>query len=198
MQYSPEQIKALHQKYAPSDAVFELVYTHCQIVLDIAEQLMAAKDCRVDADVVRAGCMLHDIGVYPLFNADGTLKDGVHYITHGIEGEKILKAENMPESLWRIASHHTGVGLSKQDIEESKLPLPPADYFADTNEEALVMYADKFHSKTTPPYFNSFETYKEMVGKFGAQKAVLFEELAGRFGIPDLRPLQQKYGYDIR
>lgn len=50
---------------------------------------------------------------------------------------------------------HTGVGLTKEDVLVQGLPLPPADYVAITPEERLVMYADKFHSKTTPPTFVS-------------------------------------------
>ena len=38
---SPAQIISIHKKYAPSDAVYELVYTHCCIVRDIAMQLVA-------------------------------------------------------------------------------------------------------------------------------------------------------------
>lgn len=63
----------------------------------------------------------------------------MHYITHGTEGERILKEEGLPENLWRFAAHHTGVGLSKQDIINQHLPLPAADYFAETDEELLVM-----------------------------------------------------------
>ncbi len=35
------------------------------------------------------------------------------------------------------------------------LPVPPADYLAETPEERLVMYADKFHSKSHPGRFLS-------------------------------------------
>lgn len=62
------------------------------------------------------------------------------------EGEAILKSEGFPEKLWRFASHHTGVGLTR-DVINQKLPLPEADYLVETDEELLVMYADKFHSK---------------------------------------------------
>jgi uncharacterized protein len=34
-------IRALHEKYAPTPEAFELVYTHCQIVCDIAQQLLS-------------------------------------------------------------------------------------------------------------------------------------------------------------
>jgi uncharacterized protein len=195
---SPAQIISIHKKYAPSDAVYELVYTHCCIVRDIAMQLIEAKKLDLDKELVMTGAMLHDIGVYPLFNEDSLLKTDAHYIQHGIEGEHILKDEGFEESLWRFASHHTGVGISSDEIIREKLPLPAADYYAETDEELLVMYADKFHSKTTPPYFNSYEWYREDIKRFGQHKSDMFDSLAIKFGKPDLYLLQQKYGYEIR
>lgn len=198
MQYTLKEIQALHKKYAPCDEVYELVFRHCQIIYDIAEQLITKGQLAVDPKLVRIGCLLHDIGVYPLFGADGQPKPGANYITHGIEGENILKAEGFPEAIWRFASHHTGVGLTKQDITSQSLPLPVADYLAETDEELLIMYADKFHSKSTPPHFNSFEWYKQDIARFGADKVTKFDEMAQKFGIPDLEPLAKKYGYGIR
>jgi uncharacterized protein len=193
-----EQIEALHRKYAPSDAAFDLVFTHCKIVSEIAEQCIANKQLDVDAQLVKVGCLLHDIGVYELLNEDGTEREDMHYITHGIRGEKILKAEGFPEVIWRIGSHHTGVGLTKQDITSQSLPLPVEDYLAETTEGELVMYADKFHSKNTPPNFNTFERYKQTVSKFGDEKSEKFAQLAEKFGVPDLTLLIAKYGHVVR
>lgn len=193
-----EAIRALHQKYAPSEIVFTLVWEHCCIVRDIALQCIDERGLAVDRQLVEVGSLLHDIGVYPLFTADGTLREGVHYITHGTEGECILRDEGFPEYIWRFASHHTGVGLSKTDITEQELPLPAADYLAESDEEILIMYADKFHSKTTPPYFNSYAWYKNDVSRFGEDKAVKFAAMADKFGIPNLAPLAQQYGFEIR
>jgi uncharacterized protein len=198
MNYSFQEIEALHKKYAPSDLVFDVVFTHCQIVKDIAEQLIAKNGLNVDVDLVRTGCLLHDIGVYPLFDADNHKLVGRAYLTHGVEGEAILKAEDMPRKLWHIASHHTGVGLTAADITSGNLPLPVKDYFAETIEEELIMYADKFHSKTTPPYFNSFEWYKQDIAQFGEDKVRKFVAMAEKFGLPDLEPLSTKYGFAIR
>jgi uncharacterized protein len=192
-----DEIEALHKKHAPSDKVFDLIFTHCKIIADIAEQLIAKNNLDIDVELVKVGCLLHDIGVYPLLDEDGNRRDGLHYITHGSRGEVILRDEGYPEVLWRIASHHTGVGLTKEDIENQNLPLPKQDYIAETKEERLVMYADKFHSKGSSPHFNSYDQYKELVRQFGEHKVEQFEEMANEFGIPDLQPLSEKYGYPI-
>jgi uncharacterized protein len=51
------------------------------------------------------------------------------------------------------------------------------------------MYADKFHSKRTPPVFVSGDTYAGWVGRWGADKVVTFDTLRRRFGDPDLESL---------
>lgn len=198
MLISQDNVIAMHKKYAPSAAVYDLVYTHCLIVRDIAVQLIVNSSLEVNRELVEIGAMLHDIGVYPLFAINGRLREGVQYITHGIEGERILRQEGLPESVWRFAAHHTGVGLTKQDIIDQNLALPAADYLAKTDEERLIMFADKFHSKTTPPFFNSYGWYLSDVAKFGTDKVTMFEQMAVLFGQPDLRLLQAKYRFEIR
>ncbi|WP_329453576.1 HD domain-containing protein (plasmid) [Streptomyces sp. NBC_01724] len=185
---SPDDIRGLHEKYAPSAEAFDLVFTHCEIVWSIAEQLIAESDCAVDAGLVRAGCLLHDIGVYRLYGPDGVL-DQQSYVQHGVLGHEILVEEGFPEELCRFCSSHTGVGLTKQDVERQRLPLSPADYLAVTAEEQLVMYADKFHSKTTPPKFVTADSYATYVSRYGDEKVAAFHALRNTFGAPNLAEL---------
>lgn len=114
MYLSSSEIRTLHRAYAPSDAVFRLVYQHCEIVRDIALELIAAKGLSVDAELVRVGAMLHDIGVYSVLSATGEVRDGRQYIEHGIEGEEILRQEGLPEAVCRFATHHTGTGVTRE------------------------------------------------------------------------------------
>ena len=112
------QVKNLHKKYAKTDADFALIYTHCQVVDAIAAQLLDAKpNSQIDRDLLHVACMLHDIGAYDVLE-NGKFVDGVR---HGVIGEQILRNEGFPEQIWRFASHHTGVGLTKQDVINQKL-----------------------------------------------------------------------------
>ncbi|MFD3455061.1 HD domain-containing protein [Streptomyces sp. NPDC058691] len=191
---SPAEIRALHEKHAPSAEAFALVFTHCEIVWSIAEQLMRAPGgVAVDEELVRAGCLLHDIGVYRLFDDTGRLGHA-GYVRHGLLGHELLAAEGMPEVLCRFCSCHTGVGITSADVLEQGLPLPPADYVAVTREERLVMYADKFHTKASPPCFLSFPAYAREVRRFGEDKVAAFHALRTEFGEPDLLPLTVAYG----
>ena len=188
------EIESLHKKYAPSPEAFNLVFTHCKIVSEIAQSLLENKPQRnINSELARIGCLLHDIGVYALFTENGINEE--KYITHGIEGYSILKREGYPEEICRFASHHTGTGLSANEIKSDELPLPHEDFFADTPEEQLVMYADKFHSKK--PRFNTFESYANNLSRFGAEKVVRFNEFAETFGVPDLKDLSNKYDHPI-
>jgi uncharacterized protein len=41
--------------------------------------------------------------------------------------------------------------MSRDDVLRQDLPLPSGDYLVETVEERMVMHADKFLTKTTPP-----------------------------------------------
>ncbi|MBB4987391.1 HD domain-containing protein [Streptomyces nymphaeiformis] len=193
---SVDEIRAMHLKHSPNEEAFDLVFTHCEIVWKVAERIISLSDWGVDADLVRAGCLLHDIGVYRLYDAEGRI-DGQNYVRHVLLGHEILEAEGLPEELCRFCSCHTGVGLSKEDVLAQGLPLPPADYVAVTPEERLVMYADKFHSKTTPPKFVTAETYATYVGRFGQDKVEAFGALRAQFRDPALEALAASYGHAL-
>ncbi len=46
-----KEIEALHRKYAVNDEVFDLVFTHCKIVHEIATQLVDGTDTEIDMDL---------------------------------------------------------------------------------------------------------------------------------------------------
>jgi uncharacterized protein len=210
-----EEIYALHVRHAPTPEALAVVYTHSEIVRRVAMELLAGRGPAawstegdgaqrggiegdgIDAGLVRAGCLLHDIGVYRLYDESGRLGHA-GYIRHGVLGHELLAKAGYPEALCRFASRHTGVGITRDEVLRQKLPLPPADYVAQTPEEALVMYADKFHTKATPPSFLTAATYAAEVARFGADKPAAFTRLRERFGEPDLTVLSAAYGHGVR
>lgn len=192
---SDGEIRGLHEKYAPTPEAFALVYTHCEIVCAIAERLVGRSG--LDVDLVRAGCLLHDIGVYRLYDAAGEL-DHAPYVRHGVLGHELLSAEGFGEAICRFCSCHTGMGITRDDVRRQGLPLPSGDYLAESGEERLVMYADKFHSKTTPPTFVTAGSYAADVRRFGRGKVATFLAMREEFGEPDLRALIAAYGHAVR
>jgi len=192
-----KEIEKLHKKHAPSQKVFNNVWTHSQIVRDIALQL-AANWRPTNKKLIEVGALLHDIGVYRLYRDGVQNKDA--YVTHGLLGYKLLEEEGFGEAICRFALRHTGVGITKEDIVIAKLPLPPDDYVAETNEERLVMYADKFHSKNANgSTFNSVAWYTNYLrDTFGEHKARLFKDMVQEFGEPDLTSLTSRYNQTVR
>src|ERR1700749_2393134 len=126
-----KEILALHERHAPTAEALDLVDQHCQIVCGIAEQLHASAGLDSALDLVRAGCLLHDIGVYRLYDAAGEL-DHANYIRHGLLGHDLLLAEGFPETICRFASCHPGMGLTTHAVLRPGLPLPPAGYLPAT------------------------------------------------------------------
>ncbi|MEU4190674.1 HDIG domain-containing metalloprotein [Kribbella sp. NPDC026611] len=181
------EIEALHRDAAPTREAFAVVFDHCRIVCSLVEQLFIGLD--VDTDLVRAGALLHDIGVYRL--------DGDAYIRHGVLGHELLAELGFPEEICRFASCHTGVGITREDVVRQDLPIPVDDYLPRSPEEELVLYADKFHSKRTPPVFVTADTFTTEVRRFGPDKVAAFSALRTRYGEPRLDGLSAAKGYDV-
>src|SRR5258708_18938368 len=112
---SYDQIRDIHTKYAPDESTFTLVFTHCQIVWEIAKQLIEANNIAIDVSFVHVGCLLHDIGAYRL-KVKNEPFGGRDYIRHGLVGYDILKTEGFDEAICRIAERHTGVGITIEEI----------------------------------------------------------------------------------
>lgn len=202
-----EAIIAFHKRNAPSEKAFQIIYTHCQIVCDIASELMYTNSLSVDKELVKAASLLHDVGYYPLLDTDGYVpKDST--ITHGVVGAKLLREAGMPETIVRIAERHTGIGLAKEYILAAKLPLPARDLVAETPEEWLILYADKFHTKFVQRRdvhdglgigtFVSADGYLRHAARFGADNAARFTALIDQYGVPDLEQLSKKYDQPIQ
>ena len=141
---------------------------------------------------------MHDIGVYRVFTADGTTFDQNRYLFHGLEGWLILHENGFGEQIADFARHHTGVGITRRDVLDEGLRLPVDDYSPRTLEEELVMYADKFHTKSNPPTFVSLSAARRSVYRFGETKARRLDRFAEKFGEPNLEELAAAYGMEIR
>lgn len=190
------EIIALHKKYAPSEEVFEAVYTHCRAVWRIAESLIAAQKLTLDRELVKAGCLLHDIGTYRLMQPTDPINAG--YVGRGVEGEQILREEGLPEALGKIVAHHVGHGFTKELIEKTFVPLPHRDLSPKTIEERLVNYVSKLHARSDPQQFNSVTTYRSYIGNLDNKYYLEdFEALVKEFGEPDLEPLAEEFGHRL-
>ena len=120
---SPEDcLKLLKKSGCPKDVI-----SHCKSVRDIAVRI--AKKANADVKLVEAGALLHDIG-----------RCKTHGIFHAVEGVKIAKKLDLPDSIIKIIERHIGAGLPGD--EAKKLGLPKKDYMPISLEEKIVCHAD--------------------------------------------------------
>ena len=175
-----KKIYKLHQKYATSEKMLEVGWNHSLIVKEIAVQIADSLknkyEIEADQDLIKAGALVHDIGIYDYLDEEIKIKK--NYVLHGRLGYEILIKEGITKKIARFALVHIGVGY-EQDIPISL-------------EEEIVAYADSFHSKC-PVRFNSFENEKKRLESFGLDKGVLYERFKDKFGIPNLIELKEKY-----
>ena len=195
------EIIALHKKYAPSEEVFNIVYSHCLVVWRIAEQLLAAKPHKLDQELVRAGCMLHDISTYTLLQPTDPIAG--NYMGRGVESERILKEEGLPKALCEVVARHVSLAITKKEIEEGMLGVVPGrDLNAKTIEERLVNYASKFHARASypseEPRFCDVKWYRKLLKDVDVESYTNdFEALVEQFGEPDTASLAKELGQEL-
>ena len=153
----------------------------------------------IDEHLATIGGLLHDIGTYFLLKQDGSDGEPLkfskkRYILHGLKGYEYLLDEGVDESIAQFCRNHTGVGLTREDVVRQELPLPPADYVPMNLEQEVVMYADKFHSKSVPPKFLQVEAYTARAERFGGENKQRWLDLVAKYGVPDIPALAEKYG----
>ena len=140
-------IELLEEYYDTRSKAFEILVAHGQ---QVANKALAAAErvpkLKPDLDFIKTAAMLHDIGILrtnsPVFGCYGEHP----YICHGILGSNLLRKEGHP-AMALVCERHVGVGISIDDIQRHRLPLPKRDLIPVSIEEQIICYADKFFSK---------------------------------------------------
>lgn len=164
-------------KYAPDEALREIITVHSSMVAAKALSIVKARhlEGEVDLQFLEDAAMLHDIGIVEVDAPSIHCHGSRPYICHGLAGAEILAREGLPEAYQRVCLRHTGAGITAREIRENRLPLPEIDLLPETLEERLICYADKFFSKSRDlRYEKTMEEAERSVRKFG-------EESYGRF-----------------
>ncbi|NLV53174.1 MAG: phosphohydrolase [Bacteroidales bacterium] len=171
--------QAIIDKYYPEDN--ELKHIFMVHGRQVANKALAILDQHpeldMDRDFVEEAAMLHDIGIFkcdaPAIQCYGTEP----YLCHGTIGAELMMKEGLPKHA-RVCERHTGAGITKQQILDQKLPIPPRDLVPETMEEKLICYADKFFSKTKLNQEKTLEEAQKTLTKFGEEGLERFAEWA--------------------
>ena len=83
-----------------------------------------------------------------------------------------------------VCERHVGVGLSKTDIENQRLPLPLRDMLPISIEEQIICFADKFFSKNHRSPQSEIKTDQiiDVLEKYGIKQADRFRRWLDLFG----------------
>lgn len=191
-----DYLALLHRYYPEDNALRRMLLHHSRQVCARALQIVERHpELSANRNLVEAGAMLHDIGIF-LTDAPGIHCHGTaHYILHGSLGAQLLRNEaeqlkkkkqqaeqlkkeklqaiqlqeelHFYEALARICERHTGTGLTRQTIIERGLPDPQQDLLPETIEEQIICYADKFYSKSHLERERTIPQTLQSLEKFG-------------------------------
>ncbi|MEW6740712.1 MAG: HD domain-containing protein [Nitrospirota bacterium] len=171
-------LKIIEKYYEPDSKAYYFLIHHSKLVakkaLQIAERV---KELSPDFKFIEEASMLHDIGIF-MTHSPKIGCYGFHpYISHGYLGREILEKEGLPKHA-TVCETHVGVGLTIDDIETNKFPLPKRDMQPITLEERIICFADKFYSKKEHSLERekSVPEIREIIAKFGDDKLKQFDE----------------------
>lgn len=164
--------KIIH-KYISPDSITYLRYIP-HVVLITAKALRIGRNLKLKKSQLRfieQASMLHDIGIIKTDSKELGCKGNKPYILHILEGQKILEQEGLFEHA-RVARNHISVGITKEDIIEKNLPLPPEDIIPEKIEDRIISYSDLFFSKDSELLWKerTFEQVEKNVSRFGQDK----------------------------
>lgn len=129
--------------------------------------------------------MLHDIGCCMVDMPAMGFETGLPYLKHMTEGHRILEEEGLPKHA-RVASTHTGVGITAKEIQERGLPLEEKDYIPETVEERIISYADLFFSKNPEKLFyeKTPDEVRGMLANLSEEQVSIFNQWHDEFTNP--------------
>ncbi|MBN1543259.1 phosphohydrolase [candidate division KSB1 bacterium] len=168
----------LHQIIDPSTSLYRFYLPHA--VLVTCKALQIARCARVMPDELRfieEAAMLHDIGIVAVAAPEiGSFSDQP-YIRHGVEGRAILEDAGLPAHAL-VCERHVGVGLSREEIRDQKLPLPDRDMIPQSRAEEIVCLADLFFSKSPQKLWRekTLKKIRKTVRSYGPRQSRVLED----------------------
>ncbi|TCO10482.1 HD domain-containing protein [Natronoflexus pectinivorans] len=176
-------VELIIDKYYPrKKKARNILETHSLMVMERALKI-ASEHPELEADeiLLREGCMLHDIGIVETYAPEIHCFGEHPYIRHGVIGGQILRGHGLLR-LANICEHHTGSGLSAEEIKLQNLPLPHVDMLPESIEEKIICFADKFYSKgNNLTKEKSLDKVRKGMARYGEQQLKRFNEMCEMF-----------------
>jgi uncharacterized protein len=142
-------VDILKEFYQPNSPLYALLVDHSRQVADKALAIASGLDhLSPDLDFIERAAMLHDIGIIKTRAPSLGCTGDSPYVSHGYLGREMLDGLGMDPAYGLVAERHTGAGITKENIVNAGLPLPPRDMVPLTLEEKIICSADKYFSKS--------------------------------------------------
>ncbi|MDR2626593.1 MAG: HDIG domain-containing protein [Dysgonamonadaceae bacterium] len=171
----------IRKYYTEGSTLYDILVTHSRLVTEKAIAIaLNHPELHPDVDFIREAAMLHDIGIFLTDAPDIACYGNMPYICHGYLGHDILQREGFPRHAL-LCERHTGMGMSRENIINNRLPLPHRDMLPVDIEEQIVCFADKFFSKTRPDEEKSLDSVRAGISRFGQAEAARFDDCCKRF-----------------
>jgi len=168
----------LIRKYIPYNSrTYPIYVIHVSLVTAKALQIARQKNLsRIQIQFIEEAGMLHDIGICRVHAPSLGCNGNRPYLWHGVAGRKILEKENLPRHAL-VAERHVGLGLTKQEIIQQRLPLPQRDMLPESIAEKIICWADLFFSKRRNRLWEekSFAQVRTEVSKYGKRQSDLLQ-----------------------
>lgn len=170
-----EPLDVIKKYYDPKSRAFIILVNHSKAVAEKA--LKIAEKFDVDHRFIYEAAMLHDIGIFMTNTPKLDCYGKFPYIAHGYLGRQILEKEGFPLHAL-VCERHTGVGITREEIINKKLPLPERDMIPVSKEEKIIAYADKFFSKESDGTvrIRTIEEIIQDLSRYGEEKVKIFKE----------------------
>lgn len=172
-----EPLDIIKRYYKKGSKAYDILLRHSEAVTEKCLEIAGKNpELNPDLEFIKEAAMLHDIGIIKT-NTPRLDCFGEHsYICHGYLGREILIKEGYPYHAL-VCERHIGVGLTVEDIESQKLPLPVKDYVPLSVEEQIICFADTFFSKKNN--LKKEKSVKEVLNtikKYGHKNTERFQE----------------------
>lgn len=180
-----DPLKIIEKYYSPGSTAYHCLVEHSSMVAEKARKIaQRVSHLGLNLEFVHEAAMLHDIGI--LFTSEPNIGccGAKPYISHGYLGRELLEREGLPDH-GRVCERHVGVGLTRKEIEEKRLPVPARDMIPVTIEEQIICYADKFFSKD-PEFLlreKPLDKVRDGIAKYGGGKLKQFDAWIRVFGV---------------
>lgn len=181
-----EPEKVIKKYYDENSAAYGVLKDHSWSVAKKALEIAGnVPELEPSKDFIWEAALLHDIGMIETYAPPLGCYGDRNYLEHGYLGREMLEEEGLLRHAL-VCERHTGVGITREEVNEEHLPLPKRDFVPVSVDEEIVCLADKFFSKSGDlKRERTIEEARRKLSKHGEEKVRKFDEWLRKYKLVD-------------